>query len=205
MLTELLAALGAATLFERHVPDNTERLVETFKSRLHGPDAVETNLLVVTGGVSAGQRDLVPAALKDAGVTPIFHKVALRPGKPLWFGVGPENNFGAPCLVFGLPGNPVSGLVCALLFIKPAIEVMSGRKPSPLIPTTAMLAEPYKHSGDRMSFLPALRVSDAIEVSRWSGSSDLRTVANADGFAVFDPGAQLYPRGHKVGFIPLPG
>jgi len=79
------------------------------------------------GGVSAGQRDLVPATLEAIGVRPVFHKVRLKPGKPLWFGVGPPRAESAGTLVFGLPGNPVSGLVGFLLFIRDALSVLAGK------------------------------------------------------------------------------
>ena len=88
---------------------------------------LEADLLVVTGGVSAGQRDLVPAALDALGVKCIFHKVRLKPGKPLWFGIGPPRGDRPGALVFGLPGNPVSGLVGFLLFVKPALAVLAGK------------------------------------------------------------------------------
>ena len=205
-LLELLPSFGAWPSFEAHVQDDADRLCGLFQERLKGPDAKEQQILVITGGVSAGQRDLVPDALVKAGVTPIFHKVALRPGKPIWFGVGPHTGYGPPCLVFGLPGNPVSVLVCSLLFIKPAIEVMSGRAPTPLVPRTATLTQTFQHSGERMSFLPAKRVATdplSIELARWNGSSDLRTIANSDGFAIFDAGDRAYQPGDRVGFLPI--
>src|SRR5262249_6328759 len=102
-------------------PDEPARLREILQRGL------ESDVLVITGGVSAGQRDLVPTALEQLGVQRIFHKVRLKPGKPLWFGTGPPRGATARPgpLVFGLPGNPVSGLVGFLLFIKPALAALA--------------------------------------------------------------------------------
>src|SRR5206468_1493909 len=83
------------------------------------------DVLLITGGVSAGNKDLVPDALESLGVRPVFHKVRLKPGKPLWFGVGPDRDGeGTGPLVFGLPGNPVSGLVGFSLFVRPALDAL---------------------------------------------------------------------------------
>jgi molybdopterin molybdotransferase len=78
-------------------------------------------VLLLSGGVSMGQRDYVPAALEALGVRRVFHRVAQRPGKPLWFGIGPEGQ-----AVFGLPGNPVSALVCASRYVLPALQAAIG-------------------------------------------------------------------------------
>jgi molybdopterin molybdotransferase len=80
------------------------------------------DVLILSGGVSAGVLDLVPQALASQGVRQIFHKVNLKPGKPLWFGAGKET------LVFGLPGNPVSTLVCFKLFVEPALRKLAGER-----------------------------------------------------------------------------
>ncbi len=88
-----------------------------------------SDVLIVSGGVSAGTKDLVPATLVDLGVEPVFHKVNVKPGKPLWFGVGPSRGDKPGILVFGLPGNPVSGVVCFLLFVRPALEALAGQTP----------------------------------------------------------------------------
>jgi molybdopterin molybdotransferase len=172
---------------------------------------LESDVLVITGGVSAGQRDLVPAALEHLGVRRIFHKVRLKPGKPLWFGVGPprpRTEQPAP-LVFGLPGNPVSGLVGFLLFIKPALAVLGGRPAAPGL-SEARLVRGFRHRGDRPTYHPARQVPGGdphapapLETLEWAGSADLRTVAAADGFAVFSAGDRDYNPGENVGFLPM--
>lgn len=78
-------------------------------------------VLVLSGGVSVGQRDLVPGALAALGVRRVLHRIAQRPGKPMWFGIGPLGQ-----VVFALPGNPVSALVCAVRYLLPALEQALG-------------------------------------------------------------------------------
>ena len=83
------------------------------------------DVLVLSGGVSAGVLDLVPGVLEQLGVEQVFHTVHLKPGKPLWFGVHEAD--GRKTLVFGLPGNPVGSLVCFELFVVPVLRQMLGR------------------------------------------------------------------------------
>ena len=83
--------------------------------------ALQGDLAVISGGVSVGEHDLVKAALDALGVEQVFWRVALKPGKPTWFGMAPGG-----ALVFGLPGNPVSAMVTFLLFVRPAIRALLG-------------------------------------------------------------------------------
>jgi molybdopterin molybdotransferase len=172
---------------------------------------LESDVLVITGGVSAGQRDLVPAALDALGVTCVFHKVSLKPGKPLWFGIGPPRADHPAALVFGLPGNPVSGLVSFLLFVKAALSVLAG-KPEPRAGwIRARLTVEFSHRGDRTTFFPSRVIdpgSDAaglptIEPLPWHGSADLRATSSADGFAIFAAGDRDYLSGEIVEFLPM--
>ncbi len=167
-------------------------------------------MLLVTGGVSAGKRDLVPAVLSELGVETVFHKVRLKPGKPLLFGVGPARGESKPgTLVFGLPGNPVSGLVGFLLFVRPALEILRGM-PDAEAPDAIRLplASPFQHRGDRPTYHPSRFVARGGEILAepldWAGSPDLRTVAQADGFAVFPAGDRRYEAGELVNFLPIP-
>ncbi len=83
--------------------------------------SLDSELAVICGGVSVGGHDHVKGALASLGIEQVFWRVALKPGKPTWFGVAPDG-----ALVFGLPGNPVSAMVTFLLFVRPAIAAMSG-------------------------------------------------------------------------------
>jgi molybdopterin molybdotransferase len=167
------------------------------------------DVLLITGGVSAGNRDLVPAALEELGVTCVFHKVRLKPGKPLLFGLGPPRGEKPSTLVFGLPGNPVSGVVGFLIFVRPALELLEGRRGTgATTPMRGRLTCAFVHRGDRPTYHPSVvgvegPQSVSITPLDWAGSADLRTVAQADGFAVFPAGDRSYEPGEVVEFVPL--
>ncbi len=123
---------------------------------------LDSDVLMITGGVSAGQRDLVPGVLEDLGVRRVFHKVRLKPGKPIWFGIGAARSGRPGPMVFGLPGNPVSGLVGFLLFVRPALAVLAGR-PQPATGTLeARLAQGFRHRGDRPTYHPARVIAGSV-------------------------------------------
>ncbi len=166
---------------------------------------LESDVLVLSGGVSAGVRDLVPSVLAALNVEQVFHKVNLKPGKPLWFGV----SSGSPrvTLVFGLPGNPVSSLVCFELFVRPAIEILSGRACEIRRSLQARLTKEHLHRSDRPTYWPAA-VTECdgerlVEPLAWQGSADLRTLANANGLAFFPPGERRFTAGESVDVHPL--
>src|SRR6185437_12850923 len=100
--------------------------------------------------------DLVPESLAELGVERVFHKVRLKPGKPLWFGIGPARQSGASRpLVFGLPGNPVSGIVGFLLFVRPALDALAARSDAVDRMRDVRLARSYVHAGERPTYHPA--------------------------------------------------
>ncbi len=107
---------GHQRVAEDHLPDDHAVLAERLAAHLATHDVI-----VLTGGVSMGRYDHVPSVLRQLGVQEVFHKVAQRPGKPIWFGIGPTGQ-----TVFGLPGNPVSALVCLLRYVVPALAAMAG-------------------------------------------------------------------------------
>lgn len=139
------------------------------------------DVLLLSGGVSAGVLDLVPQVLSRLGVREVFHKVDLKPGKPLWFGTfdGPDRR----CLVFGLPGNPVGTLVCSELFVRPALGRLAARADSVLATRRAFLSRPFRHRADRPTYYPGRHTYDAgrfvVDPLPWQGSADLRTLADA--------------------------
>jgi len=105
------------------------------------------DVVVPLGGASVGDYDLVKDAFEKNGYAPIFSKIAVKPGKPTWFGRLEDT------LVLGLPGNPASGLVCAQLFLRPLIEALSGLNPSTEIPTSkAVLTKDMSANGHRALF-----------------------------------------------------
>ena len=166
---------------------------------------LEQDLLVLSGGVSAGVMDLVPSVLLECGVREIFHKVQLKPGKPLWFGVTHSDNRPEK-LVFGLPGNPVSSLVCFHLFVRPAIRVISGQEHAK-VRQLAQITVNHCQRGNRQTFAPArvLPGNSGLQVEplKWHGSADLATLSAANCLIDFPPGDLSYQAGDEVEVLPL--
>jgi molybdopterin molybdotransferase len=112
-------------------------------------------------------------------------------------------------LVFGLPGNPVSSLVCFELFVRPALSVLSGGGYEGLPAARGRLAAAFQHRGDRPTYFPA-RITAAADGERpvvslldWHGSADLATLAHATALAQFAPGTRSYAAGDEVEFLAL--
>jgi molybdopterin molybdotransferase len=167
---------------------------------------LEADVLVLSGGVSAGVLDLVPSVLKSLGVEQVFHKISIKPGKPLWFGVlrrERKNQDGeqGDTLVFGLPGNPVSSLVGFELFVRPALARLAGREFAAEY-VSARLAAAFTHRGDRPTYHPAELKADAEQAVatplRWKGSADLRTLSAANALLVFPAGDYTLAAGDEV-------
>jgi molybdopterin molybdotransferase len=161
--------LGAATLW--HVPDDKALLRDGLAAALETAD-----VLLVTGGVSAGRFDFVPGLLKSLDVTERFHKIRQRPGKPLWFGTAAD---GRP--VFGLPGNPNSSLVCLYRYVLPLLGVA----PPPVHLT---LARQPRRTGDLTYFVGVRLEAGTAHPVRAGGSGDFLALAPSDGFVEVDPG-----------------
>jgi len=183
-------------------PDDVEALRERFRMGL------EADVLVVTGGVSAGVMDLVPGVLKQLGVAEVFHKVKMKPGKPLWFGVRESDS--QRTLVFGLPGNPVSTLVSMELFVKPALRAMAGEEFSSPSSVQGVLTQPIGHRGGRPTYYPC-RIDfgrreagkPTVETLAWRGSADLAALTHANALAVLPAGDYQYAIGQEVDVITL--
>jgi molybdopterin molybdotransferase len=164
---------------------------------VHGMD-----ILVTTGGASVGDHDLVIEALKARGMTLDFWQIAMRPGKPLLFGqLGPTP-------VLGLPGNPVSAMVCATLFLLPALARLSGLPAAPPPVSTAILGAALKQNDHRADHLRATVSTDSagrIVVTPFlvQDSAMLRRLANADALVLRAPHAPALPEGAEVGIIRL--
>ena len=167
---------------------------------------LDADVLILSGGVSAGVLDLVPQVLAECGVQEVFHKVNVKPGKPLWFGTCRRD--GQNRLVFGLPGNPVSTLVCFELFVRPALKKLAGCRDCQPRPLEATLTKPHQQRGERATYWPA-KLETAADGSRvvtplaWKGSGDLRTLADANGLAIFPPGERQYGPGERISVLPL--
>lgn len=180
---------------------------------------LEYDVLVLSGGVSAGQVDLVPLALAEAGVEMVFHKVKIRPGQPLYFGrLDRGRAANRPWLpgslaanrpnawVFGLPGNPVSSLVCCELFVKLALRRLAGLTEARPQAVYARLTKPHFNGGQRPTFHPA-RLTQTVggpEVAAvpWIGSADLSATAAANGMIAFETPNREYLAGEWVAVYP---
>jgi molybdopterin molybdotransferase len=185
MLVAAIERDGAAAIELPIARDDREQLRELIG------EGLAADVLVLSGGVSAGKFDLVPDTLSALGVELVFHKVALRPGKPLWFGVKLAGE--RRVLVFGLPGNPVSSFVCYELFVRGAIAALAGRGFTGAATAHAILSHDFQYKGGRASCLPA-RLSrrpaiksppagetlPTVEILPWQGSADLATLARAN-------------------------
>ncbi len=141
-LVAMLNDSGLAAARHRHLPDEPAVLREEIGELLEASDA-----LVLSGGVSMGQADFVPRVLDELGVERVFHRISQRPGKPMWFGRGPAGQ-----LVFALPGNPVSALVCCRRYVLPALAGAAALPPGAL--PVATLETDYRFEPALTAFLP---------------------------------------------------
>lgn len=162
----------------------------------------DCDILVTIGGASVGDHDLVQSSLKDIGLQVDFWKIAMRPGKPLMFGKLGET------VVIGLPGNPVSAYVCALLFLKPAISKLQGRLEFQNKLDRYPLGEDLSQNGSRQDFVRARFVEDSDGVKQvcpfgTQDSSMLSTLAQSDCLVIRKPGAPAAKKGEFVHVLPL--
>jgi len=140
----------------------------------------EADVLVLSGGVSMGKADFVPQVLQDLGVKVVFHKVSQRPGRPMWFGIGPRHQ-----AVFALPGNPVSTLICCRHYVIPALANASGVAPGN--PVFAALAQDVAFAPRLTCFLPTRLVSNAAGTLlalpvHTNTSGDFASLTGTDGY-----------------------
>lgn len=164
-------------------------------------EGLQADMLLLSGGVSAGKRDLVPEVLQELGVEPHFHKIAMKPGKPLFFGTC------GGTLVFGLPGNPVSTFACFELFARPALRIQRGLTSAGTQLSTAPLAADFDYRTDRPTYHPAWLDAGPIGWSvrpvPWGGSPDLRALVACNCFVVFPPGTHQHRAGTRFPVLPL--
>lgn len=163
----------------------------------------DSDLLLVLGGASIGDHDHARPALLSLGLELLVEKVAVRPGKPTWFGVTPLGP------VLGLPGNPASALVCAWLFLRPLMEAMLGRDPQDCVSFhRARLSYPLSANGPREHYLRARTHMDdegrlMVRAFEDQDSSLLSVFAAADALIRLMPGADGLETGALVDVLPL--
>ncbi len=173
-----------------HLPDDPAILRTRLGAHLQSHD-----VLILSGGVSMGRFDYVPQVLAELGVRVVFHKVAQRPGKPLWFGVGAGGQ-----TVYALPGNPVSTLVCLVRYVFAGLEASLGATARP--PEPIALAERFEVKPALSLFVPlqvgfqGARRQALLKPTR--GSGDFTSLVGTDGFVELPPGPAVLAAGTPV-------
>lgn len=187
----LVAALrehGFGKIGDDHILDSEDMLHDRLARHL-----AERDVLILSGGISKGRFDFVPQVLKSLHVDEVFHQVAQRPGMPMWFGVGPRGQ-----AVFGLPGNPVSTLICLIRYVVPAMHAAMATHVA--APEPIGLASPIARGRPMASFVP-VSIQYHPDGTRSAlprtpkGSGDFLALAGTHGFIELPSRADAYPTG----------
>jgi molybdopterin molybdotransferase len=190
----LVQQAGALLVHYPPVPDDRQRTQDIVELGLQG------DILIVSGGVSVGPHDHVKPAFEACGVEEVFWRVRIKPGKPLWFGRRGST------LVFGLPGNPLSAIVCTALFVLPAVRRLRGESEVGPFLDRGRLGEPAGPSDNRTTFLISKLVpgDDGVPVAHPTerqGSHMTGALGESDGFAVAPHGSGPLPAGAEVDLL----
>ena len=177
--------LGKYYGIARDDEEETFLLIEKAKS--------ENDIIIITGGVSMGDFDFVPAVLERAGVSIMFTRVAVQPGKPTTFGVNGEK------IVFGLPGNPVSSFVQFELLVRPLICRMMGYKWNPLNINLPMKVKFTRKFAGRMALVPVMITEDGfVAPVEFHGSAHISALSDAHGIIIMPSGTTVIEKGEIV-------
>jgi molybdopterin molybdotransferase len=172
--------------------DETRNLVEI---------GLQSDMLLLSGGVSMGKYDLVEDVFADLGAELFFTKVLIQPGKPLVFGRAGSKPF------FGLPGNPISTMVTFEIFGSLALARLAGVADASLPFTEAVLAEDFRHNPSLTRFLPARLEGEygqsRVSPVKWQGSGDLASIAKANCFLVASADRESWDAGERIAVLPL--
>ncbi|MFP6854358.1 MAG: molybdopterin molybdotransferase MoeA [Opitutales bacterium] len=195
LITSACSQMAFVDATSTHCPDDKTLLSQRVASSLHAHDVI-----LLCGGVSKGDRDYVPAVLKENGVEKCFHWVNQRPGKPLWFGRQPRGP-----LVFGLPGNPLSVLISFHRYVKAALLGLAGATPDETIKVA--LTERINLGSPKTIFLPVNLHSGKEGVlgaapSFPKNSGDFASVLGTDGFIQLPSDQENAPAGFVATFFP---
>ena len=190
MLAAMLADLPVEIIDLGILPDDLDRLRDAFAG-------VEADLLVTTGGASVGDHDLVQPALKAAGGSIDFWRIALRPGKPMMAGRLGET------IVLGLPGNPVSAFVTTILFVKPLIAHLAGAADPFPSAIPAVLGEDLPANGPRIDYLRAAMIDGRVHAAAIQDSSMLLTLARSTCLVIRPPHAPAARAGDSAEILML--
>ena len=155
------------------------------------------DLIVTIGGASVGDYDLVADAAIDIGLKQKFYKVAMRPGKPLMAGC-----IGGSALI-GLPGNPVSAMVCGHIFLIPVLNALLGLKKQQRQRKTAILMSNLDANGPREHYMRASVCSDGISIAQQQDSALLSILAKSNALAIRPPFAPAMSKGSEIEYISI--
>jgi molybdopterin molybdotransferase len=187
----LLEKHGYTDCEHDHLVDERRVLKEWISVHLDAADVI-----ILSGGVSMGKADYVPEVLAELGVTVVFHRISQRPGKPMWFGTGPDGQS-----VFALPGNPVSALVCCRQYVIPALAKAS--LAAARTPEFASLASDVTFNPDLTCFQPVRLISNAAGQVlampvKTNTSGDFTALSGTDGYVELAKEQSHFPTGTPV-------
>jgi molybdopterin molybdotransferase len=187
LLAQLLRA-GALGKYYGIAKDDKEATYQIVKQAI-----AECDIVLVTGGVSMGDFDFIPAVLERAGVKILFSRINIQPGKPTTFGIHPN------ALVFGLPGNPVSTFTQFELLVRPLICRMMGYDLNPLSVNIPMKVSFSRRLADRQAIIPVIITSDGlVSPVEYHGSAHISSLSLADGIISLEAGKKSIEKGEIV-------
>lgn len=179
---------GATPVYYGIARDNEEETFQIISKALSSSD-----LVILTGGVSMGDYDFVPDVLKRAGVSILFSRVAVQPGKPTTFGLSGRK------LVFGLPGNPVSCFLQFELLVRPLIQKMMGSYWKPLTLKLPLKEKISRRSSDRLGLLPVcINEEGTVTAVEYHGSAHITAFPYTDGILFIEKGQSILKKGSIV-------
>lgn len=195
MLASLLKKMNVKVAYKGIVGDEEKKLKKAIAEEM------KNDILLVSGGVSVGDYDLVPAILNSCGVKKIFHTVKIKPGKPVFFGIKGRK------IIFGIPGNPVAAYLIFLVMIKPAIEKMAGMKPMLNI-KSGILKVDFRQQPGRKHFVPAVVTDNknqpqVFPVSDYRGSADIGSLSGANAFMIVNENKSFLRKNSIIKFLLL--
>jgi molybdopterin molybdotransferase len=186
-LAAQVMSCGAAVKLRRRAADTPKDIRRAVSS------ALETcRLVLVSGGVSAGDLDYVPGVLRDLGVGISFEQISVQPGKPTVFGTR------GGTVVFGVPGNPVSTFVIFEVFVKPILFRMMGHEYQPLTVSGTLTRPLLRRRTERAAFVPVRVAGDRVERPEYHGSAHIQALGGANGLVYIPAGSEGHPEGSRV-------
>jgi molybdopterin molybdotransferase len=192
-----VAAAGGQPRYYGIVSDEPARIREAVTQAL-----AECDLLLLSGGVSMGELDFVPGVLQDCGAEILFHKLAIKPGKPTLFARRTRAATGQgeaqTAYIFGLPGNPVSAYVIFEVLVRPLLYRLLGLRYRPRTVEARLAASVKRRDAERVEFRPVRLEGGEVRVMSYHGSAHLNALSEADALLRLDAGVQRLEEGSQV-------